>query len=82
MSGAYDVRRTRQGFAVWHAGVRVSGFHHGQETALTVAQKLADRAGRRVRRCLRCGGDFPSTHVGNRLCGPCKASPEMSGPEW
>lgn len=28
------------------------------------------------RKCLKCGGQFPSEWQGHRVCDPCKATPE------
>ena len=33
------------------------------------------------RECLKCGKDFDSTGVGNRLCGPCRAIVQNAGPD-
>lgn len=32
------------------------------------------KLGATTRACLSCGYDFPSTHIGNRICDSCKAS--------
>ena len=44
--------------------------------ALPRRNRHTDNPNARIRRCMRCGRDFHSFGPGNRICGPCKASPE------
>ena len=51
--------------------------------ALPRRNRHTDNPNARIRRCMRCGRDFHSFGPGNRICGPCKASPEYdSEPEY
>lgn len=42
---------------------------HGETVSLTEVKPPHDMA--KMRKCLTCGNDFPSKHIGNRMCPAC-----------
>lgn len=83
-AGAFDVRYlTGRGYGVFApsgALLHVYGSHTAAQERQHREQLAADSKARRgPRKCLCCGRQFNSEGIHNRLCDPCRRTPDHLG---
>ena len=80
LGGGYVLRRSddpeEASRVIAPGGEELSGCAVTIDRAIGIMDRHKSTLQQKVRRCLCCGHDFTSSHVGNRLCRTCRAKPE------
>ncbi|MGR3436846.1 MAG: hypothetical protein ACU0CO_18485 [Shimia sp.] len=79
MSAAYRVEPWGQKYAVYRAGVRVSGGFSSRLLAEARMDVMARAAGKAPRDCITCGASFMSEGPHHRMCTACRRCHDESG---
>lgn len=78
LGGGYRLLRPNDGAprVVAPGGEVLSGDAQTFDRAIGIMDRHKAAVQRKVRRCLCCGREFLSAHVGNRMCKGCRHKPE------